>query len=63
MTVLLALWSWAEARLATARRSEDGWGAVEWMVIMVFVVGLAYTANEMSDRYLTQKIDELFSQS
>jgi hypothetical protein len=61
MTALLALWAWTQARLATARRVEDGWGAVEWMVIMVFVVGLAYTADAAAGGYLREKIGELTS--
>lgn len=61
MTALLTLWVWAQSRLTTARRGEDGWGAVEWMVIMVFVVGLAYAANEASDQFLTDKISDLMS--
>jgi hypothetical protein len=55
------LWVWLQTRLASARRSDDGWGAVEWMVIMVFVVGLAYIANEAAGGYLQDKIGELNS--
>ena len=61
MTVLIALWAWLQTRLATARRGEDGWGAVEWMVIMVFVVGLAYGANEASRIFLDERISDLMS--
>ena len=45
MSVLLTMWAWFQTRLATARHGEDGWGAVEWMVIMVFVVFLRAKSN------------------
>lgn len=61
MTAMTALWVWLQTRLSTPRRGEDGWGAVEWMVIMVFVVGLAYAANEAAGGYLQDKIGELTS--
>jgi hypothetical protein len=61
MTALIALWTWLQTRPSTARRGEDGWGAVEWMVIMVFVVGLAYTADAAAGGYLRDKIGELTS--
>jgi hypothetical protein len=61
MTWMGLLWVWVQTRLASARRDEGGWGAVEWMVIMVFVVGLAYAANEAADGYLQDKIGELTS--
>jgi hypothetical protein len=61
MTALTALWVYLQARLSSLRRGEDGWGAVEWMVIMVFVVGLAYAANEAADGYLQEKVGELTS--
>ena len=61
MTWMGMLWVWLQTRLASARRGEDGWGAVEWMVIIVAVVGLAYTANAAADGYLSTKIDELMS--
>jgi hypothetical protein len=61
MTALTALWVYLQTRLSSLRRGEDGWGAVEWMVIMVFVVGLAYAANEAADGYLQEKVGELTS--
>jgi hypothetical protein len=61
MTWMGLVWVWLQSRLASARRSEDGWGAVEWMVIMVFVVGLAYAANAAAGNFLGTKIDELMS--
>ena len=61
MSVLLTMWAWFQTRLATARHGEDGWGAVEWMVIMVFVVGLAYAANQAADGFIQKKAGELFS--
>ncbi|HYJ68017.1 MAG TPA: hypothetical protein VEX15_10195 [Nocardioidaceae bacterium] len=59
MNGLVSVWVWLQNRLACARRSEDGWGAVEWMVIMVFVVALAYTANQAAGGFLQEKIGEL----
>jgi hypothetical protein len=61
MNGLVSVWVWLQTRLASARRSEDGWGAVEWMVIMVFVVALAYTANQAAGGFLQDKIGELKS--
>lgn len=61
MTALTALWVWAQTRLAAARRGEDGWGAVEWMVVMVFVVGLAYGANAAAGEFLNAKVQDLWS--
>jgi hypothetical protein len=61
MSVLLTMWVWLQSQLATARRDDEGWGAVEWMVIMVFVVGLAYAANEAADGFIQKKAGELFS--
>jgi hypothetical protein len=61
MSGLVSVWVWLQTRLAPARRAEDGWGAVEWMVIMVFVVALAYTANRAAGGFLEDKISELGS--
>jgi hypothetical protein len=61
MSGLVSVWVWLQTRLGSARRGEDGWGAVEWMVIMVFVVALAYTANQAAGGFLQDKIGELRS--
>jgi hypothetical protein len=61
MTWMTLVWVWLQTRLSPARRGEEGWGAVEWMVIMVFVVGLAYTANAAAGGFLQDKIGELTS--
>jgi hypothetical protein len=61
MSALIAVWAWLQTQLASRRRGEDGWGAVEWMVIVVCVVGLAYTANAATNSYLSSKISEMWS--
>lgn len=61
MSALLTLWVWLQTRIASTRRGEDGWGAIEWMVIMVFVVGLAYGANVAAEEYLEVKAQDLWS--
>ena len=61
MSVLLTVWLRLQSRLTGAHRREDGWGAIEWMVIIVAVVGLAYAANEAAGDFLQTKADELFS--
>lgn len=60
MRVLVTAWIWWQTRLAAARRGEDGWGAIEWMVIIVSVVGLAYAANKAAGDFLEEKAQELF---
>ena len=51
--------SWLRARITLAERNEDGFGAVEWMLILLGVIAIAGLAVVAVTNYLEKQTGKL----
>jgi hypothetical protein len=59
MTELRTAISWLRARISATDRNEDGFGAVEWMLILLGVIAIAGLAVVAVTNYLQQQTGKL----
>lgn len=59
MTELSLMYRWVWARWETARRTEDGVSAVEWLLILVGTAAIAIAAVAAVRAWVTDKTGDL----